>query len=366
MNLFDVIEELVEDRGLDREVLGDIICEGMLAAYQRKYENLQLQAKYDKKTGEIAISVNKVVVPTVADVEDDFAQISLKKAKFINKDALVGDTLWLPFEGDIGRIEILRARQVIASSIRQIEAEAIYNQFKAREGQIVVGIIHKCERGGMSIKIDENLAFLPHSFTIPGDKCIVGFSIRALLREVLIEPKNDNQLILDRTSDAFLQRLFEIEIPELFEKLIEIKKIVRIAGYKSKIVVFSNDLNIDPVGTCVGVGGSRIKPILKELGNEKIDIIAWSETPEVLIKNSLKPAEVNRVEILDNGIAQVWVDEDQRSLAIGKMGQNITLASRLTGMEIQLMQSNMVASDFMDNDMDNIDTGKQPFESDIE
>src|SRR5207302_1026411 len=130
----------------------------------------------------------------------------------------------------------------------------------------------------------------------------------------------------------------ELEIPELFERLIEIKKIVRIAGYKSKIVVFSHDFNIDPVGTCVGVNGSRIKPILKELGSEKIDIIAWSDSPEVMVKNALKPAVVNRVEILSESVAQVWVDEDQRSLAIGKMGQNISLASRLVGMEIRLMQ----------------------------
>lgn len=347
MNLFDVIEELVEDRGLDREVLSDIICEGMIAAYQRKYPELELQAKYDKKTGEITILVCKDVTASVGEIEDDLAQISLKKARFVNKDIQVGEKLWVPFEGDIGRIEILRARQVIASSIRHVEAEAVYKQFKDREGQIVVGIIHKCERGGMAVKLDENLAFLPQSLTIPGDKCVVGFSIRALLKEVLPEPKNDNQLILDRASEGFLQQLFELEIPELFEKLIEIKKVVRIAGYKSKIVVFSNDLNIDPVGTCVGVGGSRIKPILKELGSEKIDIIAWSDTPEVLIKNSLKPAEVNRVELLGNGIARVWVDEDQRSLAIGKMGQNITLASRLTGVEIQLMQSSSIVSELI-------------------
>lgn len=349
MNLFDVIEELVEDRGLDREVLSAIVCEGMLGAYQRKYPELQLRVTYDKKTGEIAISVCKNVVAAASDTESDFSQISLKKARFINKDAQVGDTLWLPFEGTIGRIEILRARQIIASSIRQVEAEIVYKQFKSREGEIVVGVVHKCERGGVAVKIDENLAFLPHSLTIPGDKCVVGFSIRALLKEVLAEPKNDNQLILDRASETFLQRLLELEIPELFEGLIEIKKIVRIAGYKSKIIVSSNDPNVDPVGTCVGVGGGRIKPILKELGNERIDIIAWSETPEVVIKNSLKPAEVNRVEIVGDDVARVWVDEDQRSLAIGKMGQNITLASRLAGVEIQLVQSNAMMSELVED-----------------
>jgi len=339
VNLFNVIEELVEDRGLDREVLSSIVCDGMLAAYQRKYPELQLQAKYDKKTGEIVIMVSKVVVASAADVLDDHSQISLKKARFLNKEVQVGDFLVLPFEGTVGRVEILRARQVIAGSIRQVEAEAVYRLFKPREGQVIVGTIHKCERKGVVVKLDGHMAFLPHSLTIPGDKCIVGFSIRALLKEVLPEPKNDTQLILDRVSETFLYQLLESEIPELFERLIEIKKVVRIAGYKSKIIVFSHDFNIDPVGTCVGVNGSRIKPILKELGSEKIDIIAWNDTPEVMVKNALKPAEVNRVEITPENIAQVWVDESQRSLAIGKMGQNISLASRLVGMEIRLMQS---------------------------
>jgi N utilization substance protein A len=145
-------------------------------------------------------------------------------------------------------------------------------------------------------------------------------------------------LILDRASEGFLQELFELEIPEIFEKLVEIKKIVRIAGYKSKVIVTSHDSNIDPVGTCVGVGGSRIKPILKELGGEKIDIIGWSESLETLVKNALKPAQVNRVELSDdNRVARVWLDDDQRSLAIGRMGQNIALATRLTGVDIQLM-----------------------------
>ena len=345
MSLIDVIRELVEDKGLDKDVLSDIICEGMLAAYQRKYPDLQLQAKYDKKTGEINVFVFKKVVASIQEIEDELSQISLKKARFVDKNVEAGDSIWLPFEGEIGRIEILRARQVIANSIRQIEAEIIYKQFKPREGHIIVGIIHKCERNGMVIKLDEHLAFLPQSLTIPGDKCIVGFSIRALLKEVLPEPKNDSQLILDRTSEQFLRQLFELEIPELFDKLIEIKKIVRIPGYKAKIIVSSNDLNIDPVGTCVGVGGSRIKPILKEIGGERIDIIGWTENQELLIKNALKPAEINRVEIMDDTIAHVWVDEDQRSLAIGKMGQNISLASQLVGIDIKLVPSNPVAMD---------------------
>ncbi|MCX5922779.1 MAG: transcription termination factor NusA [Candidatus Dependentiae bacterium] len=336
MKLADVIDELVEERGLDRAVLSSIIGEGMYAAYEKRYPTLTLRVEYDKKSDEIVVQVQKEVVSTVTD-EDH--QISVKKARFIDKDCEAGQILWISFDGKIGRIEILRAKQIIASKIRKIEATAIFEEFKPKEGTIVHGSIHKCERGGVVVKMGDNLAFLPKSLSIPSDKCIVGFPIRALLKEVLLEPRNENQLILDRASDLFLQRLFELEIPEIFEKLVEIKRVVRIPGYKSKIAVISNDHNIDPVGTCVGVGGSRIKPILKELGDEKIDVVAWNDNLELLVKNALKPAEINRVEIVENNTAHIWLDEDQRSLAIGKMGQNILLASRLTGMNIQLMQT---------------------------
>jgi N utilization substance protein A len=340
-----VIDQLVEERGLDRATLSSIICEGMLAAYQKKYPGLMLRVEHDKKTDDIVVSVQKEVVSTV---HDEDAQITVRKARFIEKDAEAGSSVWMPFEGTIGRIEILRAKQVIASKIRSLEAGAVYNEFKSKEGTIIHGVIHKCERGGTVVKLQDSLAFLPRSLTIPTDKCIVGYPIRALLKEVLLEPRNENQLILDRASEQFLKGLFELEIPEVFEKLVEIKKIVRAPGYKSKVVVVSNDSNIDPVGTCVGVGGVRIKPILKELGGEKIDVIAWTDSLETLIKNALKPAEINRVE-LDGKEARVWLNDDQRSLAIGKMGQNISLASKLAEVNIHLMPSESQEVSFNNN-----------------
>ncbi len=336
MKLTDVIAELVEERGLDKSVLSSIVCEGMLAAYERKYPNLILKAQEDPATGTLVIFVQKTVV---ASVEDESNQVSLKKARNIDKNVALDDTMWLPFEGKVGRIEVLKARQVIASKIKNIEALAVYNEFKHKQGQVVIGVVHKCERNGVLVKLGDVFAFLPYSLSIPGDKCVIGYSMRALLKEVLSEPRGDYQLILDRSSSEFLQNLFELEIPEVFEKLVEIKKIVRAPGYKAKVAVLSNDRNIDPVGTCVGIGGSRIKPILKELSGEKIDIFPWSDSLESLIKNSLKPAVVDRVELSsDNKIAQVYVDEDQRSFAIGKNGQNIALASQLTGVNIQLVR----------------------------
>ena len=339
MRLSLVIEELVEERGLDRAVLSDIICEGMLSAYNKKYPEIEFSVIHNKKTDEIEVFSKKTVVSAP---EDEEKQISLRKARVLNPKAELDQEILVPFVGPIGRIEILKAKQVIAQKIRAIESAAIYEEFKPKEGTIVHGIIHKCERGGVTVKIGDNLTFLPKSLSVPTDVCIVGHPIRALLKEVLVEPRNENQLILDRASVDFLKALFELEIPEVFEKLVEIKKVARIAGYKSKIVVSSNDKNIDPVGTCVGFGGARIRPILKELGGEKIDIIAYTASPEEMIKDALKPAHISRVEMIDSKSADVWVDEDQRSVAIGKMGQNIALASQLTGVSISLMKNDSI------------------------
>lgn len=347
MNLKQVIDELIEERGINQSVLDSIVCEGMLAAYLKKYPDIAFHIEYDHATGQITVQAEKEVVSLVLD-ED--REISLKKARFVDKDAEIGGHVFVEFDGKIGRIEILYARQVIANKIRQVEATAIFNEFKSKEGEVVHGSIHKCERGGMVIKIDETLAFLPTSLSLSTDRCVVGLPVRALLKEVLPEPRNDYQLILDRSSSQFLMKLFELEVPEVFERLIEIKKIVRMPGYKSKILVVSRDKNIDPVGTCVGQGGSRIRPISNELGGEKIDIIQWTDSLEELVKGALKPAKINRVEFFEKGIASVWVNEDQRSFAIGKGGQNISLASRLLDIDIQLMQNDESAQDRFDKE----------------
>lgn len=349
VKLSDVIEELVEERGLDRSVVSGIVCEGMRIAYEKKYPELPIKVNYDRKTDELSIVLPKTVVATVSD-ED--REISLRKARAVNPMVQVGDSLDLPFDKPIGRIEIIKAKQIIGQKIRGIEALAVFQEFKPKEGTIVHGVIHKCERNGATVKVGDTLAFLPKSLMIPEDKCVVGYTIRALLKEVLPEPRNENQLILDRSSSDFLQRLFELEIPEVFERLVEVKKVARAAGYKSKVLVISHDKNIDPVGTCVGVGGARIKPILRELGTEKIDVIPFSRSTEELVKFALKPAEVNRVELIDSNTANVWLDDDQRSIAIGKMGQNITLASQLAGVSINLVKSESSAENVLADSAD--------------
>lgn len=333
VKLSEVLEELVEERGLRREVLTGIICEGLLGAYQRKYPEVPLTVTYDRRADEIVVNVAKQVV---ASVDDDLLQISLRKARAIEPNAQVGDQITMRFDGPIGRIEILKAKQLIAQQIRLIEAEALYKEFKSREGTIVSGVVYKQEPRGVVVKIGDALAYLPKTNMIPEETCAPGYTIRALLKEVLLEPRNDNQLILDRRSSDFLAQLIKLEIPEVYEGLVEIKKLVRTAGYKAKVLVVSHDKNIDPVGTCIGFGGARIKPILRELGSEKIDIIVEAASIEESVRNALKPAVIRHVSVTQ-GVASVWLDADQRSLAIGKMGQNISLAAALCEVQIKLM-----------------------------
>jgi len=335
VKLDDVIEGLVEDRGLDREKVIIAVCEGILAAYNKKFPQYEFSVSFNKKTREPEVFTKKQIVE---DVQSEESQILLKKAKKINTEASVGQEIEVPFEEKIGRIEILVARQVIANKIRKIEQDAVFAEFEDKANTIVNGIVHKKERSGYVVQLGDVMTLLPLSGVIPGEIFRMGVPVRALLSEVLRTPRSDYQLILDRASADFVKKLFEIEIPEIFEGIVEIKKIVRVPGYKTKIAVASHRKEIDPVGTCVGVDGVRIKPILKELSGEKIDVIQWDNSLENLVKNSLKPAEVDKVEIVDDRTAMVWLAQDQRSLAIGKLGRNILLASRLTGVEINLQQ----------------------------
>ena len=332
MNLLKVIEDLVEERGLDKENVISAVCEGVLVAFQKKFPDAKLSVSFDSKAGELQAFIEKEVVTSSKDRED---QISLRRAKVYYPKVKLGEIIEVPFEHKIGRIEILTAKQIIANKIRGLEQSAVYEDYKDKQGTIVTGTVYKRERSGFAIKMGEITALLPVEGIIPNEELRAGLPIRALLREVLPASRGDYQLILDRASADFVKKLLEIEIPELFEGIVEFKKVVRSPGYKTKAVVSSNSREIDPVGTCVGVGGSRIKPILRELGQEKIDLIAWTVDQEDLVKNSLKPAEIDKVAIED-GYATVWLAQDQRSLAIGKMGQNISLASRLVGLEIQL------------------------------
>lgn len=335
MNLSDVINSLVEERGLKREMIIEIVCEGMHAAYAKKFPEMEFEVVFNQKLGTAEVFAKKTIVKSVV---DENKEISLRRAKMIAPKADIGEVISVPFDEPIGRIEVASAKQIIANKIRDVEQLAVYNEFKDKEGTVVTGVAHKKERAGMVVKIGDVMALLPTLGMIPGEAIRVGYPVRALLREVAQTARGGYQVFLDRASVDFVKKLIELEIPEVFEGLVEIKKIVRAPGYKTKVIVLSHSKEIDPVGTCVGVGGARIKPILKELGQEKIDLIEWTENVEELVKESLKPAEIDNVELIGDNVATVWLAQDQRSLAIGKMGKNIMLASRLIGIEIQLQE----------------------------
>lgn len=333
MNLADVIESLVEERGLDKEKIVNIVCDGIKVAYSKKYPTLVFQVTYNKKTGKAEVFVEKKVVSAVVDEEHE---ISMRKAKTLEPSCQIDSVILVPFEDDIGRIEILTAKQVIAGKIRELEFLAVFDEFKDKKDTIVTGMVHKRERAGFALKIGEVSAFLPNEAVVPGEIVKIGHPIRALLKDVLPIAHGDYQLFLDRASADFVKKLLEIEIPEIYEGIVEIRKIVRIPGYKTKAIVASTRKEIDPVGTCVGVGGARIKPILRELGQEKIDLIQYSDSLDDLVKFSLKPAEIDKVEQVDDTKVLVYLSPDQRSFAIGKGGQNINLASKLVEHDIQL------------------------------
>lgn len=333
VNLTDVIEGLVEERGLDREKVIEIVCDGIHAAYVKRFPDTTFYVSFNRKTGNVEILTDKKIVSTVV---DDEHEISLRRARILVPAVQLDQIIQVPFEEHIGRIEILTAKQIIASKIRDLEQLAIFDDYKDKKDTIITGIVHKKERAGFAVKLGEILALLPQEGIIPGELIKIGHPIKALLKDIYPSAKGDYQLFLDRACPEFVKKLLEIEIPEVFEGLVEVKKIVRIPGYKTKIVVASTRKEIDPVGTCVGVGGSRIKPILRELGQEKIDLIQWTDSIEALVRSSLKPAEIDIVQVGQDNKVTVWLAPDQRSFAIGKMGQNINLASKLVGLEIQL------------------------------
>lgn len=341
MNLSAVIEALIEERSLDRESVIATVRDGVCAGYSKKYPHITFDVKYNQRLGEIEVYAEKEIVAKA--VEPDY-EISLRRARSLDPDAEVGNLIFEPFHGEIGRVEMLITKQYIATHVRALEQKVVHDEFKEKEGTIVNGMVHKRERAGFSVKVGEAMAFLPNKNTVPGEILRAGYPVRALLSEVLEQSRGEHQLILDRASDQFVRCLLELEIPEVFEGLVAIKNIARSAGYKTKVVVSSESNDIDPVGTCVGVGGVRIKPILKELGREKIDLIEETEEIEDLIAAALKPAEIDKVVLNESEeIAVIWLAQDQRSFAIGKQGQNISLASQITGVHVQLQNDTSVS-----------------------
>jgi transcription termination/antitermination protein NusA len=356
------LEQLEEERKIPKEKILDAIEQAMAAAYKKDYgkKGQIIRAKFDLDTGKTDFYQVKIVVDeTIAKIDEEGAgekeydvvdegdervrfnsehHIMLEDAKKIKKGVELNDEIIFPLEAkdDYGRIAAQTAKQVIIQKIREAERTSIIDEYGTKEGEIISGVVQKIERGNVYIDFNRATGILPAEEQIPGEYLERGQRIRAYLYSVEDTPRGIN-LRLSRTHPKFVEKLFAVEAPEIASGVVEIKSIAREAGARSKIAVFSNDDHIDPVGSCVGQKGTRVNTITAELSGEKIDIIPWSEDPKQFVSNSLSPAKVISIEVDEaEHKATVEVADDQLSLAIGKSGQNVRLAAKLTGWRIDI------------------------------
>lgn len=367
------LEQLEQERKIPKEKIIEAIEQALAAAYKKDYgkKGQIIRAKFDMETGEshfyqIKIVVDESVVRILEENEDEEIEeeyngdekprfnslhhIMLEDARKIKKDVELNDEIVFSLESkdDYGRIAAQTAKQVIIQRIREAERGSIMEEYGTKEGEIISGIVQKIERGNIYVDFNRATGILSQEEQIPGEHFTRGSRIRAYLYGVEDSPRGIN-LRLSRTHPKFLEALFKSEAPEIESGVVEIKSIAREAGSRSKIAVFSNDSHIDPVGSCVGQKGTRVNTITSELGGEKIDIIPWSEDPKIFISNSLSPAKVLKIEInQEEKKAEIEVSDSELSLAIGKGGQNVRLAAKLTGWRIDIKTNNETEKEILE------------------
>ena len=355
------LEQLEEERKIPKEKILDAIEQAMAAAYKKDYgkKGQIVRAKFDLETGKTDFYQVKIVVDesiaiiNEAESKEEYSikdegeervhfnaehHIMLEDAKKMKKDVELNDEVVFPLEAkdDYGRIAAQTAKQVIIQKIREAERTSIIDEYGTKEGEVIGGIVQKVERGNAYIDFNRATGILPAEEQIPGEFFQRGQRVRAYLYSVEDTPRGIN-LRLSRTHPKFIEKLFAMEAPEIQNGIVEIKSIAREPGARSKIAVFSNDEHIDAVGSCVGQKGTRVNTITQELGGEKVDIIPWSEDPKVFVSNSVSPAKVISIELdMQEHKATIEVANDQLSLAIGKGGQNVRLAAKLTGWRIDI------------------------------
>jgi len=330
------IEALCQEQGIDRDLVIEAIKEAVRAAAKKQFKGGEdIQVDWTPETG-LELSASKVVVEEVA---DSSTELSIEEARELGGDEVeVGDALLLPMPmEELGRIAAQTAKQILFQKVRDAVRSNVYEQYIDRVGELVNGFVKRFERGNMIVDLGNLEAILPRSQQSRGEQWNQGERIRVVITNVSKESKGP-QIEVSRTSPELLERLFEMEVPEIYDGTVVIKSCVREPGERAKIAVVSNERDVDPVGACVGMKGSRVQAIIRELRGEKIDIIEWSEEPSVFAANSLSPAKVNQVRITDieNRQMEVIVNEDQLSLAIGKRGQNVRLATKLVGWNIDI------------------------------
>ncbi len=336
--LISVIDELGRQKGIDKSrVIGAIEAALQMAAKKRFGQAENIQVEIDSKTGEISVVSKKIIVDVVTNPK---TEVSLQEARQFDDEAEVGDEIGSVIEmSDLGRIAAQTAKQVIFQKVREAEWEAVQKEYSTRQGDLVNGIILGVERRNYLVDLGKTEAVLPIQEQIPRETYRGGDRVKAMLLEVRRTPK-DVQVILTRSHPQFVAKLFELEVPEVLEKIVEIKSIVREPGDRTKIAVTSREKAVDPVGACVGIKGSRVQAVVRELRGEKIDIITWTSDPRVFIAEALNPASIEKVGVdEEKKSALVVVADSQLSLAIGKNGQNVRLAARLTGWKIDIISA---------------------------
>lgn len=333
------LKELVKEKGICEDLLFTTIQDAMVAAYKKNYANANTNAQnvkvnIDRETGEIHVYSQKTVVD---EVYDDITEISIEEAKEISPKNEVDDIISIEVTPkNFGRVAAQLAKQVVTQRIKEAERSIIYDEYKEKEFDIITGTILRKDKGIVFVNLGKLEGIIGPNEQIPNEE----YKFNEKLKLYIVEVKNGSkgpQIHVSRTHPGLVKRLFELEVPEIFEGVVEIKSISREAGSRSKIAVHSNDEEVDPMGACVGPKGIRVQSIVNELKNEKIDIIKWSKNPEEFIANSLSPAKVLSVDVdEETKSAKVVVEDNQLSLAIGKEGQNVRLAAKLTNWKIDI------------------------------
>lgn len=334
-DFMNAVYDLVKEKNIPKDVLIEAIESALVSAYKKNYGTSQnVRVTIDRETGDVNVLMRKDVVE---EVEDEFTEISIDDALEIDTRYMVGDVVeYQVTPRDFGRIAAQTAKQVVVQRIREAERGLVYDNYVQRQGELITGVVQRISNETLFVSIGNTEGILVAGERIRGEKYRVNDRIKAYIMDVRKSNKGP-QIFLSRTHPGFVERLFELEVPEIEDGVVEIKSIAREAGSRTKIAVYTEDENVDPVGACVGTGGSRVRNVVDELYGEKIDITTWDEDPKVLIKNVLSPAQVEEV-IPDEEekSATVVVPDFQLSLAIGKEGQNVRLAAKLCGWKIDI------------------------------
>ncbi len=342
----DAVEQIEREKGISKDIIRGALCDAMVSAYKKQIKDkvaTNVKAILFEKTGEIGVYREKTVVDKV---EDESMEITLKEAKKLDPEAALGKIVDVEVTpADFGRIAAQSAKQVITQRIREAERNIILDEYLSKKGTLMTGIVQRIEYRNVYVNIGKIEAIMPQKEQLRNEYYKPGMRIRVYVVDVK-ETARLPQVIVSQTHAKIVQELFELEVPEIEDGLVEIKNITREAGYRTKIAVAGSDPDVDPVGACIGPRGSRIQTIVSELKNEKIDIIRYSDDPVEYIVNSLSPAKIVSVDILEDSDeakeALVVVPDDQLSLAIGIGGQNVRLAHRLTGWKIDIKSLSQV------------------------